>query len=77
MIELLKPFWMGVIKWGAIVGGILLVLFKVRQSGKDAVQNENIKETLEGVKVRDKIKDNIVTADDVERKRLRKKWNRD
>ncbi len=76
MYELLRPIWITLVKWGAIVGGILLILFKVRQSGKDIVRNENIKETLDGVEARDKVEDHIVASSDLERRRLRKKWTR-
>ena len=77
MAELLKPFWLGIVKWGAIMGSVLLVIFKIRQSGKDAVRNETMVETLRGVRERDKIKDNIAKSDNANRKRLREKWQRD
>ena len=76
MIELLKPFWIGIVKWGAIVGGILLVLLKVRQSGKDAVKKDALEKTLDGVMARDKIEDKVASAGNAERERLRKKWTR-
>lgn len=77
MIELLKPFWSATVKYCLIVGAALLVLFKARQSGKESVRNENIKESLKGVKVRDKVENNVISAPDSERDRLRKKWQRD
>ncbi len=74
IIELLRPIWVIFLKWGAIIGGILFVLFKARQSGKESVKNESIKATIEGVKVRDEIETDMsgLNADDI--KRLHDKW---
>jgi len=73
MIEILKYFW----KYIAITGGVLLVLFKARQSGKDAVKHENMVSTLNAVKQREKTSQFVDSSSDDERKRLRKKFNRD
>lgn len=76
MIEFLKPFWIGIVKYLGIAIAVLFVLIKVRQSGSDAVKKDALEKTLDGVMARDKIEDTIVSADDIERKRLRKKWTR-
>lgn len=66
MLELLKPFWLIICKWGAIFGGILLVILKARQSGKQVEQRKEAIETLRGVKVRDKIQDEVDSASDAD-----------
>lgn len=76
MMGIFKPFWLMIIKWGATIGFVLMVLFRVRQSGKDAVYNEQVKESLEGVKARDEIENSIINASDDKYNKLRKKWTR-
>lgn len=76
MLEFLKPFWLAIVKWAAIAGAIALVLFKVRQSGKEAEQHKAMRETLKEVRVRDRIEENIGNADDAKLKRLHDKWTR-
>jgi len=71
-----RPFWLMIVRWGATIVFILLMLFKVRQSGKDAVYNKQVKESLEGVKARDKIENSIITASDDKSSKLRKKWTK-
>lgn len=66
-----------IIKYVGLAIGILVILFKTRQSGKDSIKVDILKETVKGVEIRDKVKNNISTASSSERKRLRKKWNRD
>lgn len=63
VIESLKPFWIPIIRYGTIILGVLLVLFKARQSGKDAVKNNMIEKTLQGIKTHEKIADNINSLD--------------
>ena len=65
-----------IIKWGAAIGFVLMVLFRVRQSGKDAVYNKQVKESLEGVKARDKIENDILIASDDKLSKLRKEWTK-
>lgn len=40
------PYFGAVIKWGAVALGVLLVLLKVRQTGKDAVRREMAEEIV-------------------------------
>lgn len=76
MLTLLAPFWQAILKWGSAAVGILFILFKVRQSGKDSINNKNLETTLKSVQERDEIEDNIKSADDNERNSLREKWTR-
>ena len=73
---MLSKLWLTIAGWSAAIIGVLAILFKVRQSGKDSVKMHNMKEALEGVKTRDKIENNIKSADISERERLRRKWTR-
>lgn len=61
MWELFKPF---IIKWGAFIGGILLILFKVRQSGRKEEEQRSMLETLRGIQIRDKIESDITNLSD-------------
>ncbi len=70
ILSLLKPFWLQIVKYGAIIGGVLLVLFKARQSGKEVQQRKQAIETLRGVKVRDKIQDKVNFASDADIDRM-------
>ncbi len=64
MLELLKPFWIAIGKWAAIAVGVIFMLIKIRQSGKDAARADSLEKTLEGLKTHDKIERNINTLDD-------------
>lgn len=75
MLQFLKPFWLFIIKWCAIAGGILLFLFKIKQSGKEEVENKITKDVLKGVGIRNEIENNIANTDDAELKRLHDKWS--
>lgn len=75
MLSLLKPFWLTIAKYAAIAGSILLIVFKIRQSGRDAERAENMKETLSHVKIRDAI-ERDVNRNDNATERLRAKWSR-
>jgi len=57
----LKPFWLSIVKWGAVTLAVMAILFKVRQSGKDAVMVENLEKDLNNAKeiIRE---DNIVSS---------------
>lgn len=77
MLELLKPFWIEIIKYGGMIMGIIIVLFKTRQSGKEFVERKEAMETLKGVQISDKIDNNIANVDNNHLERLRKKINRD
>lgn len=45
-----RSSWLSIAKWGGIALGVLLVLLKARQSGKDAVRVENLEKDLEHAK---------------------------
>lgn len=75
MLNLLKPFWLSILKYVSIAGAIMLVVFKIRQSGRDAERVENMKETLSHVKIRDAI-ERDVNRNDNATERLRAKWSR-
>lgn len=68
-----KPIYLIIGKWLGIIGAVLLVLFRVRQSGKDAERHKVMRDTLEGVRIRDKIENDVATSDTHS---LRKKWER-
>lgn len=76
MIELFKPFWMQILKYGSIIFGIVFVLFRARQSGSHAEQRKQAMDTLAGVKIRDKIENDIFSANDDKYQRLYKKWSK-
>ena len=75
MLNLLKPFWLSIVKYAAIVGGILLVVFKIRQSGRDAERAENIEKVVENVQIRHDVERSVNSFDNASG-RLRKKWTR-
>lgn len=77
MLNFLKPIWLTILKWSGIVGGILLLLAKVKQSGKDEEDNKLIKNTLKEVQVRDKIENDIASAGDAKLNSLHKRWTKD
>ena len=76
IIELLKPLWLQILKYGGMAFAALFLLFKVRQSGKESEQRKQAMETLKGVKIRDKIENTILTTPDDKLDKLRKKWTR-
>ena len=76
MLNILKPIWLPFIKFGALIFGILLVLLKVRQSGKQSEQQEQINKTLKEVQTRDKIEQDVNNSNDAEQLRLKDKWTR-
>lgn len=45
-----RSSWLSIAKWGGIALGVLLVLLKVRQFGKDAVRVETLEKDLENAK---------------------------
>lgn len=76
MLELLRPFWLEILKYGSIVVGVLLVLLRARQSGAQAEQNKQAMDTLKGVRTRDKIENDVITSGSGKLAKLRKKWER-
>lgn len=76
MLTLIKPFFLIIGRWIAIISGVLLVLFKIRQSGTQAEQRKEAMETLAGVKTRDKIENDIARTSDSKLNKLCKKWTK-
>lgn len=76
MLELFKPLYSNIIKYGAIGLATLFFLFRIRQSGADSVKKDQLTKTLEEIQARDKIENNINNANDSVYKRLYKKWSR-
>ena len=64
MLELLKPFFGVILQWAGIVGGVLLVLFKARQSGKEVIERKEAMETLKGVQTRNETQNKLNTLND-------------
>lgn len=52
------------------------MLFKTRQSGKEAVERKQAMETLKETKIRDNIENTLSAATNTEYDRLRKKWSK-
>jgi hypothetical protein len=75
MLALLKPFWLTILKYASIAGAILLVVFKIRQSGRDAERVENIEKVQEYEQVRDAVERDVNRGDNAS-ERLRSKWSR-
>lgn len=77
ILNLLKPFWSVILQWGGIALGAAFIMFRARQSGKQAVERQQAMETLKGVKTREDVDKSVDAASILERKRLREKYNRD
>ncbi|MES3016216.1 MAG: hypothetical protein V4721_00495 [Bacteroidota bacterium] len=77
MLLFLKPYYLVLAKWIGILITVILVIFRLKTIGRQEERGDNLEAAIKGVKTRDEIKNNIISADDMERKRLRKKWNRD
>ena len=58
-----RSSWLSIAKWGGIALGVLLVLLKARQSGKDAVRVETLEKDLESAKKTIADADSINRAD--------------
>lgn len=76
LVNLLSPYIATAIKWLSIVGGVLLILFQVRKSGKDAEKTEHLQSEVEHVRIANEARQRVDAAGDAERERLRKKWTR-
>lgn len=69
---------LGALKWVAIAGAVLAVLFGARQAGKNAAKVEQLQATIKAVKVRNEIEDEIRRMPDgAAADELRKRWSRD
>lgn len=55
IMELIKPFWVAIVKYSVIIGSILLILLRVKKSGKDLKEYQDANTTLEAMRERDKI----------------------
>lgn len=74
-IGFLKPFWLSILKYASIAGAVLLVVFKIRQSGRDAERVENMERVQEYVEIRNAV-ERDVNRNDNATERLRAKWSR-
>lgn len=70
----LLQVWKELLVYGAIAGVIALVVLKLRDSGRQAEQNESLKKTIKVVRERDEIRNTVAGSDDAEYQRLRDKW---
>lgn len=75
MLNLLKPFWLSIAKYAALAGGILLLVFKIRQSGRDAERVENMEKVQKYEQIRDAVERDVNRSDNAT-ERLRAKWSR-
>lgn len=76
MLALLRPYYLAIAKWAGIAFAVLLVLLRVKSSGRQAEKNDNLRATVKGVKTRDKIESDVANTTDAEYERLRRKWTR-
>jgi hypothetical protein len=78
VFSFLKPYWLDLLKWGGIMGGVLLVLLRVRNSGKyeerNAINVQILENTQEAKETREEVHSLPV---DAKRDRLREHWTRD
>lgn len=65
-MELLKPFWVAIVKYSVIISGVLLVLLRARKSGKDAKEGQDANATLEAIYERDKIANDVRNYNDAQ-----------
>ena len=77
MFNLLRPIQLLIIKCAVIIGGVLVILFKARQSGREVEKHKAMRDTLKGVQIRDKIENNIIIANDDKYNKLREKWTKE
>ena len=52
---ILSGCWLTLLKWGAIVLTVILILFRVRQDGRNAERIDNLERALENARERRKI----------------------
>lgn len=76
MLNLLKPFWLSIVKYAAIAGGILLVVLKIRQSGRDAERVENLEKVVENVQIRHDIERRVSGSTDAVKRLRESRWTR-
>lgn len=76
MLAFLAPYWQRIALYGSIVLGVLLVLLKVRDSGREAERVENQRRVIDAIQKTKEIERSIRAAPPAERKRLRDKWTK-
>ncbi len=59
MLEILQLYWLSIVKYCAIVFGLLLIYFKGRQDNNTAQERKQAMETLKAIQTRDKVENNI------------------
>jgi hypothetical protein len=73
---MINSLYLNILKYvGFALAGILIFL-KIRNDGKDSVRNEQVAQIVEGVKIREKVKNVVHGSTGTERDRLRKKWSK-
>lgn len=63
-------------KWLLALAVLIGIVFKARQSGKEAERRRQAMDNLRGARESAKIENVVNSADDIEYKRLLKKWTR-
>lgn len=77
MAALLSGIWTKIVAGLAIVGSLLLLFFKIRESGEQKVQNENLQQELKNVKDVSKVNAKIdATPSPGATNELRSDWER-
>lgn len=76
MLQLLKPFWTQILKFGGIALGVFLFWLQAKKSGEQTIKQQNLENTLKGVQERDRIEVINLSADDDKLDKLRRKWER-
>lgn len=76
LVGILSGLWGRLAGVAVALGAFLLVLARVRQSGRDAERADATERALERVKERQDVEDTIARMDADDRQRLRDKWTR-
>lgn len=50
MLNFLKPYWLEIVKYGALIIGVMAVLFSARQAGKHAERVGNLETSIKRLK---------------------------
>ncbi len=77
MSELLKPYWLPIIKYAGIVFGLVLVYFKGRVDNNSATLRKEGMDNLKRVQESAKIENYVASAKPDKLEQLRKQFNRD
>lgn len=54
-----KPHWLFLLKWGAIIGAVLAVILKIKDSGRQAEKADQAVKQLAGVRNANKVRDAV------------------